>query len=259
VFSVLARTQTQNLVDKIRRYEFDLDTAKSISRGEALLKAIPTSRWREFEVLGAQLLGSKGWDTDVTPATGDQGLDFIGTKPNGSIAVGQAKHQSSSVSQPTVQAAVGAAVGEGAELLIVASSSDFTRQAKNWVTQVKSAINIELWNREKIVEMIDEKNDEEFDELVRAVVSSPTRKKISNIVELRTSLTELEVQIQSAVISKFGRLPQCWVHDEQMIPRLDGQYRPDIKWMCEHTLCPRGRNSKGEQLIPSRRNRRYGN
>ena len=256
VISHLDYVHAQQLLDKMRRYEYEPKSARAISRGEALLRSIPTSRWREFEVLCGELLKQQGWTVTVTRAAGDQGVDFVGRRSSGEIAVGQAKHQIGSVSQPVIQAAVGAAVGESASLLVVATSGEFTRQARSWVMGVESKLDIELWNRTKVIELINDYDDLEFEKLVRSVVSSPTKSKINNIIELRDKLTELEMDIQNAVIKEFGRLPQCWFHSDGMTPHLEGEHHPDISWLCSQEVCLRGRNSNGDQFTISRQTRR---
>jgi len=244
------------LIEKIRRYQLDVDTARNITAGEALLMAIPTSRWREFEILTSELLASLGWESNVTKATGDQGLDFIGTKIGGQIAVGQAKHQTSAVGQPMIQNAVGAAVGEKANLVVIASSSGFTRQATAWVSRVDAGIKIELWNRKKIIELINTHEGVRFDSLVKKVVSSPTQRKISNILEVRNTITSTEREVRDAVTEAYGRLPKCWSHNVEMMPRIEGQYNTDIKWLCTTEFCRRGRNSEGEHFTLSRNTKR---
>lgn len=256
VVSHLDSLEAQQLIDRMRRYQYEPETTRAISNGDALLKSIPTSRWREFEVLSAELLKKQGWDVTVTRATGDQGVDFIGYRSAGEIAVGQAKHQIASVPQPVIQAAVGAAVGEGASLLVVATSGEFTRQARSWVNHVESNLDIELWNGTKVIELIDDYNEQEFEILVRTVVSSPTKTKINNMIELRGELSNLELEIQIATIKQFGRLPQCWFHPNRMTPHLEGEYHPAISWLCSSEGCRRGRYSNGEQFIVARQTRR---
>lgn len=247
--SLLDRTEARTLLERAYRYNMRSDSARNVTVGEALLESLPTTRWRQFEVLSSELLADQGWAVTVTRATADSGIDFTGLRPSGELAVGQAKHQKNPVSQPVVQAALGAAVSEGASLLVITTSSSFTRQAREWVERTKGSINIQLWDRKTIVDMLDNIEPNKLEEFVSKFVSGSSKGKFTNMLSLGSELTQIEQKLQDAVGVEFGQLPACWYHKSPMRVHLEGQYQPQIWWTCTEEYCRRVRGDDGTRFI----------
>lgn len=243
--SLLDRTEARTLLERAYRYNLQSDSARNVTVGEALLESLPTTKWRQFEILSSELLAQQGWEVTVSRASSDSGIDFTGRRATGELAVGQAKHQEKSVSQPVVQAALGAAVGEGASLLVIATSSGFTRQAREWVERSQSTVDIQLWNRKKIIELLDNINPSKLDNFVSKFVSGNSKGKFNNMLSLGSELTQIERGIQDALGNNFGRLPTCWKHKKPMRVHLEGQYQPQIWWTCAEKYCRRVRSEDG--------------
>jgi HJR/Mrr/RecB family endonuclease len=104
----------------------------------------------EFEELIANLFEQKGYSTNVTSATGDQGADVIAEKGLEKVAI-QAKRYSGKVSNSAVQEVVASMEHYDASDGIVITNSKFTSSAKD----LASSNNIELWNGEKLKEQLE--------------------------------------------------------------------------------------------------------
>jgi restriction system protein len=99
----------------------------------------------DFEHLCASILESAGWQTRLTPQSGDQGVDIVATKGSWSVAI-QCKRQQSPVSNAAVQQ-----VRSGLEFYrcsagAVVSSSPFTRSAR----ALAASTNIRLFAFEQL-------------------------------------------------------------------------------------------------------------
>lgn len=83
----------------------------------------------EYEQLCAQLLQEAGWKTQLTKASGDQGVDII-AQANGIRLVVQCKMHNKPVGNKAVQETIAAMIYESATKSAVVSSSGFTKSAK---------------------------------------------------------------------------------------------------------------------------------
>jgi restriction system protein len=83
----------------------------------------------EYEHYCAKLLSRKKWDTHVTKAAHDQGVDIVATKAGLRIVL-QCKKYSKPVGNQAVQQITAAIAHEGAERGVVVASADFTQAAK---------------------------------------------------------------------------------------------------------------------------------
>lgn len=85
----------------------------------------------DYEHFCADLLQQAGWDVRVTKASGDQGVDIIGTAPGSDkTAVFQCKFHTKPVGNKAVQEIVAAKIYEGAHAAAVISNAPFTRSAE---------------------------------------------------------------------------------------------------------------------------------
>ncbi len=83
-----------------------------------------------FEQLVAKLYAARGWNVEVTPASGDQGVDVIGRKGSEVVAI-QCKLYAANtkVGAPEVQNLYGAAAQLGAERKVIVTTGDLTEPA----------------------------------------------------------------------------------------------------------------------------------
>jgi hypothetical protein len=137
---ILRQEQAQQLYRRIRNAGYNAQGVRELTFGQALLDALEPSDWRLLEELVAFLMRQKGWAASATRPAQDRGIDVLGTDADGRKFVAQVKHQQESVGRPIVQAAVGSAQGQGASMVVVATSSYFTRQAKEWAVDLCTAL-----------------------------------------------------------------------------------------------------------------------
>lgn len=83
----------------------------------------------EYEHFCASLLKSAGWDTHVTVASGDQGVDIVATR-GGKTLVVQAKRYTNSVGNAAVQQVFSGKQHMRADLAAVVSPAPYTRSAQ---------------------------------------------------------------------------------------------------------------------------------
>lgn len=84
---------------------------------------------KEFEQYCEGILKEAGWVTRMTKATGDQGVDIVGTR-NGICVVFQCKKYSSSVGNAAVQEVFAGQIFEGAQVAAVVTNSSYTKAAR---------------------------------------------------------------------------------------------------------------------------------
>ena len=109
-----------------------------------------------FQDFVAELLKSNGFsDVEVTGKSGDQGGDILANK-NEKKYVFQAKRYSidNKVSNSAVQEAYGAIACYDADIGIVITNSFYTNGAR----ELASKTRIELWNRQKVMKLIENYN-----------------------------------------------------------------------------------------------------
>jgi hypothetical protein len=112
--------------------EFDRAVECGAQRGLASLPSFTIAditNGHEYERFCADLLSKYGWETSVTKATGDQGVDII-AHYNGLRVVFQCKFYSSPVGNKAVQEVVAARIHEQADLGVVISNTTYTRSAE---------------------------------------------------------------------------------------------------------------------------------
>lgn len=106
---------------------------------------------QEFESFVSLLFSNMGYKTEITKATGDQGIDVLAEKNEDRIGV-QAKCYSGTVGNSAVQEAVSGKAFYRLDKVIVVTNSTFSESAKK-LAQVNDVI---LWDRtmlkEKIIE-----------------------------------------------------------------------------------------------------------
>jgi hypothetical protein len=113
--------------------EFDEAVERGAQRGLASLPASDTitniTNGREYERFCADLLSKNGWQTRVTKASGDQGVDII-AHYDGLRVVFQCKFYTSPVGNKAVQEVVAARIHEQADLAVVISNTTYTKSAE---------------------------------------------------------------------------------------------------------------------------------
>jgi HJR/Mrr/RecB family endonuclease len=103
----------------------------------------------EFELVLKTLFENIGYSVELTPPTNDQGADLILKKFGDKISV-QAKNWTANVGNDAVQQVVGSLKFYKTKRGMVITSSDFTNQA----ITLAAHNHVELWNRDKLIEMI---------------------------------------------------------------------------------------------------------
>jgi restriction system protein len=103
----------------------------------------------EFELFLQKLFQNMGYSVKLTPTSNDMGADLILSKPGERISV-QAKNWKANVGNSAVQEVVGSLKFYKTQRGIVISSSDFSNQAITLAHHNQ----IELWNRDKLNDMI---------------------------------------------------------------------------------------------------------
>jgi restriction system protein len=113
--------------------EFDGAVERGAQGGLTSLPASNTianiTNGHEYERFCADLLSKSGWETRVTKASGDQGVDII-AHYNGLRGVFQCKFYSSPVGNSAVQEVVTAKIHEQADLAVVISTTTYTKSAE---------------------------------------------------------------------------------------------------------------------------------
>ena len=99
----------------------------------------------EYEQMVASLLRGRGWETRLTAATGDQGIDVIAEKAGVKLVI-QCKLYSKPVGNAAVQEAIAGRSFEQADHAAVVSNIGFTRAAK----QLASASNVFLLHHDQL-------------------------------------------------------------------------------------------------------------
>ena len=106
---------------------------------------------QEFENFVAKLFSRMGYETEVTKATGDQGVDIIVSKNGNKIGI-QAKCYSGSVGNSAIQEVVAGKNYYRLDKGIVVTNNFFTESAQ----QLAQANSVVLWDRNILKEKIDD-------------------------------------------------------------------------------------------------------
>lgn len=108
----------------------------------------------EFERFVADLLRHNDFtNVYTTQASGDNGVDIIAKKDKLKYAI-QCKRYSSNIGNHAVQEVFSGKVFYGADVAVVVTTSDFTRQA----VVAASKLDVKLWGRQKLNSLIVEAN-----------------------------------------------------------------------------------------------------
>lgn len=105
----------------------------------------------EFEKLISEIFRFYGFETTLTPKTGDQGIDIVAKKCNTTIAI-QAKRYNKSVGNHAIMEAVAGMKHYNADRAIVVTNNYFTESAEILAEEN----NVDLWNRNILSEKIEE-------------------------------------------------------------------------------------------------------
>ena len=105
---------------------------------------------QEFEIFIAELFSKMGFQTEVTKATGDQGIDVVVSKNGSKIGI-QAKCYSGTVGNSAIQEAVAGKNYYRLDKAMVITNNLFTDSAR----QLANANSIVLWDRTILKEKID--------------------------------------------------------------------------------------------------------
>jgi HJR/Mrr/RecB family endonuclease len=133
--------------------KFTNDVSKKIhNNGVITIIDIDKMNGDEFERFLKKLFEKMGYLADLTPHTGDFGADLILSKQSkqGEKISVQAKNWTNNVGNDAIQAVVGSLKVYKTQRGMVVTTSDFTKAA---IYQAHHN-DIELWNREKLKEMI---------------------------------------------------------------------------------------------------------
>lgn len=103
----------------------------------------------DFEQYCAMILRENGYTTEITPASGDYGVDII-AKQSGIIYAIQCKCYSSDVGVDAVYQVAGGMKYYHANIGIVLTNRHFTKNAK----ELADAIGVVLWDRESLEDLI---------------------------------------------------------------------------------------------------------
>lgn len=122
------------------------------NEGEYTIDDIDLMSGQEFENFVALLFSKMGYETEVTKASGDQGIDIIAEKNGKKIGI-QAKCYSATVGNSAIQEVVAGINFYNLNKAIVVTNNYFTQSA----LQLAEANNVVLWDRnilkEKIIEL----------------------------------------------------------------------------------------------------------
>ncbi len=106
---------------------------------------------REFEMFVGDLFRKMGYDVELTPSTGDYGVDVVAKKDGNTVAIQVKKYeQGNLIGTQVVQQTLGAMWRVKADQSIIVTTSGFTVYAKE---QAKEAP-IELWDKKALHEMV---------------------------------------------------------------------------------------------------------
>lgn len=139
---------------------------KLIKSGIDVVDNMPGLGFERFVLAHFQKLGYKG---ELTSATNDYGADLILKKDDFKIVV-QAKRWKDKVGIKAVQEIVGAINHYGASKGMVITNSYFTSNAR----ALAKSNNIELWDRDKLINIMAENQGKELSEIVTSEFKNTT-------------------------------------------------------------------------------------
>lgn len=135
-------------------------------------RLIESLSWQALEHVVAHLLGADGWQTELTNAGPDGGVDVIGKRQSRRLAA-QVKHlgtRQGRIGRPVVQQLLGAATASGCTDAVLATSTDFTKGAQEMVRDLLAPTHIELWNRAELCRRINLLDQISFQAMVEPLI-----------------------------------------------------------------------------------------
>lgn len=130
---------------------------KLVSSDEITISDIDTMSGLDFEHFIGNLFSAMGYKVEITKASGDQGGDLIIEK-FGERTIIQAKRYSGAVTNSAIQEVVAAKAHYNCIKSLVITNSYFTKSAM----ELANSNNVELWDREKLEEQLEEFNLNHF-------------------------------------------------------------------------------------------------
>ena len=141
--------------EKVNHFLNDLKTEYYMNH--STLKHIDTFKGVVFEEFIAELIRKMGFkNVAVTKGSGDEGVDVIGTDLQGNKTALQCKRWTKNVGVSAVREVYSGMTVLNCDRAVVAITSYYTEPAKNLAFR----LNVELWDREKIMELHSIHNDE---------------------------------------------------------------------------------------------------
>lgn len=118
------------------------------------LAEVNRMHWREFEKYLQHLFATLGYHAELTPPSGDNGVDVILTDGNGVRTAVQAKRwrKGNLVGSPEVQRTVGGAQYYHCQRVLVVTTSGYTQEAKAFARQTGT----ELWGPDELADAIEQ-------------------------------------------------------------------------------------------------------
>ena len=132
-------------------YLKNLLNPKTIKQKEIRIVDIDVMSGKEFEKYISEMFSKMGYYTKLTKDTNDQGIDVIAEKNKLKIAI-QAKCYSNKVGNHAIMEAVAGMKYYKADKCMVITNNYFTPSAK----ELAKANNVELWDREVLIEKLEE-------------------------------------------------------------------------------------------------------
>lgn len=143
--------EARQIEEQKRLEEHEQHLSAIMAETDAALAYADSLDGHQFEYWCADLLRSNGYsDVDVTPGSGDQGVDILAKQGGISYAI-QCKHYKGSVGNTPVQEVTAGKAYYNCDVGIVMTNSRFTDRAYD-LAKINGII---LWDREKLKELID--------------------------------------------------------------------------------------------------------
>jgi HJR/Mrr/RecB family endonuclease len=109
--------------------------------------------WRQMEELTGELFRKKGYSVELTPSTGDYGID-VWAKKDGMIIGIQVKKWRNDVGFDDVAKTLGSNLSKANKYILISTTSFFTPQA--WEHQRQHSTIIELWDTNRFKKELSE-------------------------------------------------------------------------------------------------------
>lgn len=140
-----------NTIDEIKKENYLKKLESGNVKKKYTLENIDIMSGKEFERFVNEIFVSYGFETTLTPETGDQGIDIVAKKGSSTIAI-QAKRYNKSVGNHAIMEAVAGMKHYDADRAIVVTNNYFTDSARTLAEENK----VDLWDRKILSEKINE-------------------------------------------------------------------------------------------------------